>query len=75
MIDVDARKRLQRVHEGGYVAEVEVVVSGFDEAWGPYLSPDDVRKLDAARLALRNGDVKEALKYGKVYRLTPVTAA
>lgn len=40
----------------------------------PYLSPEDVRKLDTVRLALRRGDVAEAAKHSRVFELKPVTA-
>jgi hypothetical protein len=30
--------------------------------WSPYFSLDDARKLEAARLALRAGDIAEAAK-------------
>jgi hypothetical protein len=45
-----------------------------DTAWSPYLSPDDARKLDTVRLALRRGDIAEAAKHGRVFELTPVAA-
>ena len=38
------------------------------------MSFDDARKLEAARLALRRGDLVEAAKYGSVFELTPVAA-
>ena len=38
------------------------------------LSPDDVRKLDTVRLALKRGDTAEAAKYGRVFELKPVAA-
>ena len=38
------------------------------------LSPEDVRRLDAVRLALKRGDIAEAAKYGRVFELTPVAA-
>jgi hypothetical protein len=68
------RKRTKLIHEGKYAAEVSIELIEDDTAWSPYLSPDDVRKLDALRLALRRGDVAEASKHGKVFELTPVTA-
>jgi hypothetical protein len=43
-------------------------------AWSPYLSPADVSKLDAVRVALRRGDIAEASKHGRVFTLTPVSA-
>jgi hypothetical protein len=68
------RKSKKFVHEGKYAAEVPVELIEDDTAWSPYLSPDDVRKLDTVRLALRRGDVAEAAKHGRVYELTPVAA-
>jgi hypothetical protein len=66
------RKRMKLIHEGKYAAEVPVELIEDDTAWSPYLTPDDVRKLDAVRLALRRGDVAEAAKHGRVFELTPV---
>ncbi|MGD9921204.1 MAG: hypothetical protein AB7V13_07120 [Pseudorhodoplanes sp.] len=62
------------VHEGKYAAEVPVELIEDDTAWSPYLAPDDVRKLDTVRLALKRGDVAEAAKYGRVFELKPVAA-
>jgi hypothetical protein len=39
-----------------------------------YLSPDDARRLDTVRLALRRGDIAEAAKHGRVFELPPVAA-
>jgi hypothetical protein len=68
------KKRTKLIHEGKYAAEVPVALIEDDTAWSPYLSPDDVRKLDAVRLALRRGDLAEAAKNGRVFELTPVAA-
>lgn len=68
------RTAKEYVHEGKYAAEVMVELIEDDTAWSPYLSPADVRKLDAVRLALRKGDVTEAAKHGRVFELTPVAA-
>ena len=69
------RKSKEFIHEGKYVAEVPVELIEDDTAWSPYLSPDDVRKLDMVALALRRGDVGEAAKYGRVFvELNPVAA-
>jgi hypothetical protein len=62
------------IHEGKYAAEVPVELIDDDTAWSPYLSPADVSKLDSVRLALRRGDLAEAIKYGRVFELTPVAA-
>mgnify|MGYP001618355205 FL=1 len=66
------RSRTKLVHEGQYVAEVNVALVETDDEWSPYLSVDDAYKLDDVREALRRGDVKAAARHGKVYTLTPV---
>ena len=71
--DVTTRKQVKLVQEGEYVAEVEVEIIESDEGWAPYLSLQDVRKLDAVREALRDGDLAAAMKAARVFRLTPVT--
>jgi hypothetical protein len=68
------RKSREFVHEGKYAAEIAVDLIDDDTAWSPYLSPDDARKLDTVRLALRRGDIAEAAKHGRVFELTPVAA-
>ncbi len=65
-------RRTKLIHEGKYAAEVSVEVIEDDTAWSPYLSPDDVRKLETVRLALRRGDLAEAAKHGRVFELMPV---
>lgn len=66
------RTRLEFIHEGGYAAEVSVQ-RGEEGAWAPYLSPDDVRKLEAVRSALRRGDFADAAKHGRIFKLTPIS--
>jgi hypothetical protein len=66
------RRRTKLIHEGKYAAEVLVELIEDDTAWSPYLSPDDVRKLETVRLALRRGDIVEAAKHGRVFELTPL---
>ncbi len=72
---VSTRKHTKLLHEGDYVAEVEVQLIDADGGWGPYLSLEDVRKLDSLRVALQQGDMASALKCARVYRLTPITVA
>lgn len=60
------------VHEGQYVAKVDVELIDTDEGWSPYLSLDDAQKLDDVRDALRRGDVKAANRLANVFSLTPV---
>jgi hypothetical protein len=69
------RRQRKLIHQNGYAAEVEVDLIINDDAWSPYLSLADARKLDAVRKALTEGDVAAAARLAKVYRLTPVTAA
>ena len=70
------KKRVRRklIHEGRYVAEVEVAVVTADHEWSPYLSQEDAYKLDDVRDALRRGDIASAAAHAKVYALSPVTA-
>ena len=68
------RHRTKLVHEGEYVAEVEVELIETDEEWSPYLSLEDAQKLDDIRAALRRGDLKTAGKLARVFTLTPVMA-
>lgn len=60
------RQAVEFIHEGKHAAEVTVELIEDDTALSPYLSPDDVRKLDAVRLALRAGDLATAAKHGRV---------
>lgn len=68
------RKHTKFLHEGKYVAEVEVVLIDSEDAWSPYMSVEDALKLDTVRELLRNENIAEAQKYGKVYLLKPVAA-
>lgn len=67
------RKQVKLVQEGEYMAEVEVEIIESEEGWAPYLSLQDVHKLDAVREALRDGNLAAAMKAARVFRLTPVT--
>jgi len=69
------RKRTKLVHEGKYVAEVDVDLVETDEGWSPYLSLEDAYKLDDVRDALRRGDLEAASRLARIFKLTPVTAS
>jgi hypothetical protein len=69
------RKQVKIVHESPYIGEVEVELILSDDDWAPYLSLEDAGKLDRMRQALRRGELQEALRIGRVYRLTPITSA
>ena len=66
------RSKTKYVHEGKYVAEVEVSLIEDDTQCSPYLSVGDAYKLDDMREALRNGDLNTALRYGRIYEMRPV---
>ncbi len=66
------RKKIKYIHEGHYVAEVEVELLEDGTGWSPYLSVDDAYKLDDVRDAIRQGDLESAAKYGQIYELRPV---
>ena len=63
----------KRIHEGQYVAEVDIELMVTDEDWSPYLSLEDAYKLDDVREALRRGDVEASAKLARVFTLTPVS--
>jgi hypothetical protein len=66
------RHHTKLVHEGTYVAEVDVALIETDSGWSPYLSLDDAYKLDDVRAALRRGDVQTASRLARIFTLTPV---
>ena len=66
------RQHTEFVHEGRYVAEVDVEWIETDEGWSPYLSVEDAYELDDVREALRREDVAGAARLARVYTLTPV---
>ncbi|MDO8472231.1 MAG: hypothetical protein Q7T05_00235 [Dehalococcoidia bacterium] len=68
------RNSTKLVHEGQYVAEVDVELIFTGEGWSPYLSLDDAQKLDDVREALRSADFKTASKLARVFTLTPLAS-
>jgi hypothetical protein len=65
-------KKVKYVHEGEYVAEVDVDIITTDYAWSPYLSVQDAYKLDDVRDALRRSDIAAASRIARVYIKQPV---
>ena len=63
---MNTRHQTKLVHEGQYVAEVEVNPIDTEDGWSPYLSLDDVRE------ALCRGDLAKAGQKAKLFTLTPV---
>ena len=66
------RKHTKLVHEGKYVAEVDIELIDTAEGWSPYLALEDAYKLDDVREALRKGDLDTASRLSRLYTLTPV---
>ena len=65
------KPRSKLIHEGNYVAEVDVELIEMDDEWSSYLSLEEAGKLDDVREALRRGDLKKASRYGRVYDAKP----
>ncbi len=68
------RKHVKFVHEGKYVAEVEIEIIDNENGWSPYINLNDAPKLDTIRELLRNDKISQAKKYAKVYIMKPVAA-
>ena len=66
------RHHTKLVHEGDYVAEVDVELIDSDTGWSPYLSLDDAYRMDDVREALRRGDLKAATGLARIFALTPI---
>ena len=66
------RKHTKLVHEGKYVAEVDIELIDTPEGWSPYLALEDAYRLDDVREALRKGDLELASHSARIYTLTPV---
>ena len=69
---MSARKKTKYIHEGKYVAEVDVQPIDDKTGWSPYLTVEDAYRLDDVRDALRRGDIPAASKLARVFRLEPV---
>jgi len=69
------RKKTKYVHEGRYVAEVDVELLEDDTGWSPYLTVQDACRLDDVRDALRRGDISTASRLARVFKLEPVAAS
>ena len=68
---MNKRRHQKLVHEGSYVAEVDIELIDTGEGWSPYLSLEDAEKLDDVRAALRRKDIATASKMARVYHLSP----
>ncbi len=63
---------IKLVEQGNLVAKVPVTLIHDETGWSPYLSHEDMLKLDDVREALRRGDVAAAARFGQVFELTKV---
>ena len=70
---MDTCQRTKLIHEGQYLAEVDVTLIVTDDQWSPYLSIDDASKLDDVRDALKKGDTSTASRHARIFSLTPIT--
>jgi hypothetical protein len=66
------RHHIKLIHEGQYIAEVDVELLENDNGWSPYLSVEDANKLDTVRDALKVGDIKKASQSARIFSLIPV---
>lgn len=71
-VAVRCRRKIKYVHEGSYVAEVDVDLIEDDSGWSPYLSMDDAYRLDEVREALRQGDLRAASNFASIFEMRPV---
>jgi hypothetical protein len=67
------KKKTKYVHAGRYVAEVEVELIVSEDEWAPYLSVEDATRLDDVRVALQREDMESASRYGRIYKLEPIS--
>jgi len=72
---MNTRKKIKYVHEGKYVAEVNVELIEDDTGWSPYLTVEAACRLDDVREALRRGDISAASNLARVFRLEPIAAS
>ena len=66
------QKRTKLIHEGRYLAEVDVELVVTEDKCYPYLSVSDAYKLDDVRAALKQGDTATAARYGRIFSITPL---
>jgi len=69
---MNKRKKTKYIHEGKFVAEVDVELMVTDDEWAPYLSLQDAYRLDDVREALRRGDLNSASNIARVFTMQPI---
>jgi hypothetical protein len=66
---MSVRKKAKYVHEGRYVAELDVELPEDDTGWSPYSTAEDACRLGDVRNVLLRGDLEAATKLARVFRL------
>ena len=69
---MNKRKETKYIHEGKFVAEVDVELIVTDDEWSPYLSLQDAYRLDDVREALQRGDLNSASKIARIFTMQPI---
>ncbi len=64
----------KRIRHGNLLAEVLVARISDDNSWGPYVSLEDVRKLERVKSALKRGDAEAAAIDAKVFEVMALAA-
>jgi hypothetical protein len=67
------KRKTHYVHEGKYVAALDVELIEDEQGWSPYLSVEDAYRIDDVRKALRQGDLHAASRHARLFELRPVT--
>jgi len=68
------KKAIKYIHEGLYVAEVEIELIYSDTRWSPTMSLKDALKLDKIRAYLHIGNLVAAVKYATIYKMQKIAA-
>jgi len=66
------RKQTKFLHEGNYVAQVEIELIDSNNSWSPTMTLETAYLLDDIRLALRQDDIKTAAKYATVFEMKKI---
>ena len=72
MIFLSQRKQTKYIHDGVYVAKIEIELIDSDASWSPTMSLETAYRLDDIRAALRQGDLSTAAKYATIFEMKKV---
>ena len=72
----EVRRKVAKWVHGRHLAVLVKVerVESQDDPWSAYLEPSEIYKLEAAQRAADASDIAEAARFGRVFRLTELTA-